>query len=116
MATERLPVKLEVSESGYYARRSRAPSLRSIRHEWLTDVIRQVHAVSRGIYGIRRVHAELTLGRSITVGHQAVELLMRRAEIQGICHYSPRNSRIRRSASQCSYLLGDQTRSSTRVR
>jgi len=26
----------------------------------------------------------LTLGRSITVGHQAVELLMRRAEIQGI--------------------------------
>jgi transposase InsO family protein len=89
MATEGLQVQLacrvlEVSESGYYARRSRAPSLRSIRHEWLTDVIRQVHAVSRGIYGIRRVHAELTLGRSITVGHQAVELLMRRAEIQGI--------------------------------
>src|SRR2546428_12541126 len=26
----------------------------------------------------------LTLGRSITVGHQAVELLMRRAQIQGI--------------------------------
>ena len=75
---------LEVSESGYYARRSRAPSPRSIRHEWLTDVIRQVHAVSRGTYGIRRVHAELTLGRSITVGHQAVELLMRRAQIQGI--------------------------------
>src|SRR5207249_2284656 len=67
-----------------YARRSRAPSPRSIRHAWLTDVIRQVHAVSRGIYGIRRVHAELTLGRSITVGHQAVELLMRRAQIQGI--------------------------------
>jgi len=89
MATEGLQVQLacrvlEASESGYYARRSRAPSLRSIRHEWLTDVIRQVHAVSRGIYGIRRVHAELTLGRSITVGHQAVELLMRRAQIQGI--------------------------------
>ena len=75
---------VEVSESGYYARRSRAPSPRSIRHEWLIDVIRQVHAVSRGTYGIRRVHAELTLGRSITVGHQAVELLMRRAQIQGI--------------------------------
>jgi putative transposase len=79
MATEGLPVQLacrvlEVSESGYYARRSRAPSPRSIRHEWLIDVIRQVHAVSRGTYGIRRVHAELTLGRSIIVGHQAVEL------------------------------------------
>ncbi len=89
MATEGLPVQLacrvlDVSESGYYARRSRAPSPRAVRHEWLIDVIRQVHAVSRGTYGIRRVHAELTLGRSITVGHQAVELLMHRAQIQGI--------------------------------
>jgi len=60
MATEGLPVQLacrvlEVCESGYYARRSRAPSPRCIRHEWLTDVIRQVHALSRGTYGIRRV-------------------------------------------------------------
>ena len=89
MATEGLPVQLacrvlEVSESGYYARRSRAPSPRSVRHAWLTDVIRQVHVVSRGTYGIRRVHAELTLGQGIAVGHQAVELLMRRAQIQGI--------------------------------
>jgi len=33
---------LNVSESGYYARRSRAPSAQAIRHIWLTDVIRQV--------------------------------------------------------------------------
>ena len=51
---------LEVSEAGYYARRSRSPSARSIRHAWITDVIRQVHAASRETYGIRRVHAELT--------------------------------------------------------
>lgn len=75
---------LDVSESGYYARRSRAPSSRSIRHAWLTDVIRQVHVGSRGTYGARRVHAELVLGQGIPVGHQAVELLMRRASIQGI--------------------------------
>ena len=89
MAEQGLPVQLacrvlHVSESGYYARRSRAPSPRSIRHAWLTDVIRQVHAASRGTYGIRRVHADLTLGHGIPVGHQAVELLMRRAGIQGI--------------------------------
>jgi putative transposase len=42
MASEGLQVQLacrvlEVSESGYCARRSRAPSPRSIRHEWITD-------------------------------------------------------------------------------
>lgn len=75
---------LGVSESGYYARRSRPASPRAIRHAWMTDVIRQVHSASRETYGIRRVHAELTLGRGIAIGHQAVELLMRRAGLQGI--------------------------------
>lgn len=89
MATEGLPVKLacrvlKVSESGHYARRSRPPSVRSVRHAWLTDLIRRAHFASRGTYGIRRVHAELTLGQGVAVGHQAVELLMRRAGIQGI--------------------------------
>jgi transposase InsO family protein len=89
IATEGLPVKLacrvlEVSESGYYARRSRPPSSRAIRHAWLTDLIRRAHAESRGTYGFRRVHAELTLGQGVVIGHQAVELLMRRAGIHGI--------------------------------
>jgi len=89
MATEGLPVKLacrvlKVSESGYYTRRSRPPSVRSVRHAWLTDLIRRAHFASRGTYGIRRVHAELTLGQGVAVGHQAVELLMHRAGIQGI--------------------------------
>ena len=75
---------LEVSESGFYARRSRPPSVRSVRHAWLADLIRRAHFASRGTYGIRRVHAELTLGQGVVVGHQAVELLMRRAGIQGI--------------------------------
>jgi putative transposase len=89
MAEEKLPVQvccrvLEVSESGYYAWRSRPPSAREIRHAWLTDVIRQVHTDSRQTYGSRRIHAELTLGRGISVGFHAVELLMRRAGLQGV--------------------------------
>ena len=53
IAAHGLPVQLacrvlNVSEFGYYARRSRAPSARAIRHVWLTDVIRQVHVASRG--------------------------------------------------------------------
>jgi putative transposase len=89
MAAEGLPVQmacwvLGVSESGYYARRKRAPSARAIRHAWLTDLIREVHLASRGTYGARRVHAELVLGRGVSVGHVAIELLMQRAGIKGL--------------------------------
>jgi putative transposase len=89
MAAEGLPVKfacriLEVSESGYYDWRTRAPSPRALRHVQLTEIIQQVHADFRGVYGSRRMHAELTLGRGLTVGRHAVELLMRRAGVQGV--------------------------------
>ena len=70
---------LDVSESGCYARKSRAPSPRAIRHAWLTAVIREIHRDSRGVYGTRRVHAELTFVRGVPVGHCAVQMLMARA-------------------------------------
>jgi transposase InsO family protein len=73
-----------VSESGYYEYRSRGPSARHVRHALLTDLIREVHVASRGTYGARRVHAELTLGRGLVVSHGTVELLMHRANIQGV--------------------------------
>ena len=75
---------LRVSESGYYEWRGRAPSVRAVRHAWLTEQIQAVHLASRGTYGSRRVHAELTLGLGITVGHGAVEMLMHRAGIKGL--------------------------------
>ena len=68
-----------VSNNGFFMWRKRPPSERSIRHAWLLDQIIEVHAASRGIYGARRVHAELTLGRGVTVGHGAIEMLMSRA-------------------------------------
>ena len=75
---------LVVAESGYYEWRSRQPSQRAIRHVWLTEQIRAVHAASRGTYGARRVHAELTLGLGLQVGHNQVEVLMARAAIKGL--------------------------------
>jgi putative transposase len=89
MASEGLSVQLAcrvlgVSESGFYDWRGRAPSARAVRHAWLTDVIREIHTESFAVYGAPRVHAELTLGRGIVVGHNTVELLMRRAGIKGL--------------------------------
>ncbi|AVH20084.1 hypothetical protein C5B73_00050 (plasmid) [Nocardia cyriacigeorgica] len=75
---------LDVSESGFYHWKSRPPSQRAIRHAWLTDQIRAVHAASRGTYGAPRVHVELTLGLGIDVGYNQVELLMARAGIKGL--------------------------------
>ena len=70
MAGEGLPVQLatrvlHVSESGYYRWKSAAASARSLRHAFLTEALGAIHTASRGVYGARRVHAELTLGRGI---------------------------------------------------
>jgi transposase InsO family protein len=59
-------------------------SSRALRHEWLSAQIRQVHKESRGTYGVRRVHAELVLGRGLDVGRECVALLMRRMGLKGL--------------------------------
>ena len=56
-----------VSVSGFYVWRNRKPSARAVRHAMLADVIREVRDASRQTDGARRVHAELVLGRNITV-------------------------------------------------
>jgi putative transposase len=89
MAAEDLPAQtacriLDVSESGFYAWLTRAPSERATRHAWLTDVVREIHGASRQTYGSVRVHAELTLGRGIIVGRHQVALVMRRAGLRGV--------------------------------
>ena len=55
---------LKVSTSGYYQWRSRRPSGRDIADAHLIDEIRAVHVAARDTYGVRRVHAELVLGRT----------------------------------------------------
>lgn len=89
MTADGLPAQLAcrvlgVSESGFHAWRGRSPSPRAVRHAWLTDLIVEVHTASRNVYGARRVHAELTLGRGVQVGDNAVEMLMRRAGLHGV--------------------------------
>ncbi len=75
---------LGVSEQGYYAYRRRPLSPTKMRREWLTALIREVHTDSRGTYGARRVHAELTLGRGIHVSKSLVTILMHNAGIAGL--------------------------------
>ncbi len=81
---KRACIELAVSRSGFYEWRHRAPSARAIRHVWLTDRISAIHQASRQTYGAPRVTAELVHSHGVTVGHNTVSLLMRRAGLAGL--------------------------------
>lgn len=69
-----------VSPSGYYAWRRRGPSARAQADERLLEAIRAAFATGRGVYGYRRVHAQLC--RTTPCGRDRVARLMRRAGLQ----------------------------------
>ena len=75
---------LGVSSPGYYKYRKRPLSPTKMRRQWLTGLIREVHVASRGTYGARRVHAELTLGMGVVVSDNLVAILMHNAGIYGL--------------------------------
>jgi putative transposase len=68
---------LQVSRSGYYAWRKRAPSATAERQATLTEQIRAVHTRSRAVYGSPRVHREL-LEADVRCSKNTVAKLMRR--------------------------------------
>lgn len=67
---------LEVSRSGYYAWLRRPPSARSQETARRTEMVRQIHAESRGTYGAPRVHAAMQ-ARGETCGKNQVARIMR---------------------------------------
>ena len=75
--------QLQIAPSTYYAAKTRPPSARSVSDAATTAVIAMVHAENYGVYGARKVHAEL--GRQ---GHRVarctVQRLMRTAGLRGI--------------------------------
>jgi putative transposase len=74
--------EIEASASAYRARRSRPPSARAKRDEYLLAEIKRVHADSAGIYGQLKIWDELN-DEGITVARCTVERLMRRHGIAG---------------------------------
>jgi len=91
---------LGVSESGYYAWKDRPTPPRELRRIWLAGEITDVHKASGGTYGAHRVTAELKYGRGISVGHNAVELIMRQLGIKGLpTRRLPKGARVARVTS-----------------
>jgi putative transposase len=75
---------LEVSPSGYYARRKRAPSKRSLSDAALGNLIEELHRTSGGTYGVPRIHADLAdKPYYLRVGRKRVARLMRERRLVG---------------------------------
>jgi putative transposase len=74
---------VEIAPSTYYAAKSRPPSARAVRDAELIPAIRQAHQDNLGVYGARKVHAELKR-KEIEVARCTVERLMRAEGLRGI--------------------------------
>jgi len=87
---------VQIAPSTYYAAKARGPSRRAVQDQKTTAVIRQLHADNYGVYGARKVHAELRRQGYGTdqgagpdqivrpVARCTVERLMRAASLRGI--------------------------------
>jgi hypothetical protein len=75
---------LGVAASGFFMWRRRAPSPRQLRFAWLTELVRAIHADSRGTYGWRRVNAELIYGHGVIVNPKTVRKIMRMHGLHGL--------------------------------
>ncbi len=73
----------QIAPSTYYAAKSRAPSARAVSDASTSAVIEQVHAANYGVYGVRKMHAELNR-QGHRVARCTVARLMRNAGLHGI--------------------------------
>jgi putative transposase len=80
----------EVSRSGFYEWYARATSATAARRFWLAVQVKKVFKASNGVYGYRKIHAELTR-RGVEVGDELVRRLM--ADL-GLVSCHPRPWRI----------------------
>lgn len=86
---------LGVSRPGFHQWERRVPSDRALSDAWLTEKITDIHKRARGVYGSRRVQAELRLGQGIQVSRRRVQRLMRAAGISGLVKVKKGRTTIR---------------------
>jgi putative transposase len=75
--------QLQVAPSTYYAAKTRRPSARSVTDAATTAVMEKVHAENFGVYGARKIHAQL-LRQGHQVARCTVQRLMRSAGLRGL--------------------------------
>lgn len=74
---------VQIAPSTYYAAKTRPPSARAVRDAELVTDIKVAHKANLGVYGARKIHAELNR-EGIKVARCTVERLMRAEGLRGI--------------------------------
>ena len=78
--------------STYYAAKARPPSARAVKDASTSEVFARVHADNYGVYGVRKMHAELNR-QGHRVARCTVARLMRNAGVRGVSRAkSPRTT------------------------
>lgn len=79
---------MKISPSTYYAAKGREPSARAVRDEDLKPKVAKVHRDNYGVYGIRKVHAQLNreavLAGTDAVARCTTQRLMKELGLRGI--------------------------------
>jgi len=82
----------QIAPSTYYAAKNRAPSARAVSDAATMEAIAKIHAENYGVYGIRKVHAELRR-QGHAVARCTTHRLMRQAGLRGVSrHKGPRTT------------------------
>ena len=84
---------MQIAPSTYYAAKTRPPSARSVRDAELVVDIKVAHRANLGVYGARKVHAELNR-EGVKVARCTVERLMRAEGLRGIPREKTRKTTI----------------------
>jgi putative transposase len=84
---------VQIAPSSYYAAKTRPPSARAVRDAELVQDIKTVHQANLGVYGARKIHAELNR-EGIAVARCTVERLMRAEGLRGIPREKTRKTTI----------------------
>ena len=74
---------MPIAPSSYYAAKTRPLSARAVTDQRHLEVVREVHVDNYGVYGVRKVHAELNR-RGHRVARCTVHRLMRADGLRGI--------------------------------
>jgi transposase InsO family protein len=84
---------VQIAPSTYYASKTRPPSARALRDAELVEDIKVAHKANLGVYGARKIHAELNR-EGIPVARCTVERLMRAEGLRGIPREKTRKTTI----------------------
>ena len=87
---------VQIAPSTYYAAKARPPSTRAVRDAELVVDIQAVHKANLGVYGARKIHAELNR-EGVKVARCTIERLMRAEGLRGI----PREKTRRTTIGDC---------------